>query len=273
MTITFRNGLSAKTVDTYMSALKQVNGGSFPSNLDFLKDIPSVLAILQTKSQNTQRVYLIAIVSSLYDTNDELKKFYTDMMDVLNVKAKEQYATKKLTASQTEKWVDDDKLVDIRHKLESLPFVDKVIYCLFTMMPPRRSQDYALMMIGEPKDSTKNYYYNSAFYFNMYKTRKTYGTQYVPITKELNQVIQEYLTHHHNGSNHFLVNPNGSMIDTSKKMYYKLVKIFGAGSSILRNSMVSENAELTDAINLVKDTARNMGTSREVLTDIYSKST
>jgi hypothetical protein len=60
-------------------------------------------------------------------------------------------------------------------------------------MPPRRSQDYGLMKIRNYDPKVDNYYKAGKFYFNKYKTAKTYGLQTLDVPKELNTLLKKWV--------------------------------------------------------------------------------
>ena len=61
------------------------------------------------------------------------------------------------------------------------------------VMPPRRSLDFGEMKIRNYNPKTDNFYKNGKFYFNIYKTSKTYGLQTLDVPKELNAVVKKWI--------------------------------------------------------------------------------
>ena len=53
------------------------------------------------------------------------------------------------------------------------------------VIPPRRSLDYSEMKIRNYDAKTDNFYKGNKFFFNKYKTVKSYGIQSLEIPKEL----------------------------------------------------------------------------------------
>jgi hypothetical protein len=117
------------------------------------------------------------------------------------------------------------------------------------------------------------------FHFNNYKTQKTYKTQTIPVSPELQKVIQLFLSYHplkseikkKNTLTPFLVSYQGIPFEPTNTITRILNKIFSKkiGASMLRNiyltSKYSNNME-----NLNED-ATNMGTSTNVIQNQYVK--
>jgi hypothetical protein len=64
-------------------------------------------------------------------------------------------------------------------------------------LPPRRSLDYTEMKIKNFDVHKDNYYKNGVFYFNIYKTSKTYGQQTLDVktlAPEFNKLIKKWVT-------------------------------------------------------------------------------
>ena len=88
----------------------------------------------------------------------------------------------------------------------------KLILSLYTDTPPRRSLDYANVLINKPNDKKSNILVfttnEKKFIFNKYKTVNKSGPQEIDITSpSLIKVIQDYLKQHPN--NEYLLMKNG----------------------------------------------------------------
>jgi hypothetical protein len=262
--------LAPATLKSYNNTLKNLNGGEVPTTLDYLKDTAKITEQLLTKKENTRKTNVVAIVSALKGRRGFTKqlKYYTAMMEDLREKVDASYALHAKSPAQESKWVNDMDAVKANLKSP----LDKLVFALFTLTPPRRSQDYAVMLIGEPKQDSFNYYHNKQFTFNTFKTSKLTGTQTIDIPELLQKEIDEYMkTYKCNNKQDYFLCDEGKPIDNTKKMYRRLVKVFGCGASILRNVQTTDSQPIQEAIQLLQDTATQMGTSPDMLMNVYSK--
>ena len=185
------------------------------TNLDFLlTDVPSVLDFLDKVdssktgaeaylSRQSSRAYETAIVTMLplAKTNDPNDR----------VIAKNQYnewltAHKLLpTPSQIKDyggitWVDVVREMTKKIK-NSKNELHRLILSLYTDTPPRRSLDYANMLINVPDDKVHNILVFTPkvkqFIFNEYKTSNKKGPQHIPIVSPaLIKILDDHLKKH-----------------------------------------------------------------------------
>jgi hypothetical protein len=245
-------------------------------NLNFLKDIPSILQQLEKYKQNTQRGYLISIVSALgLDKSNKAKqKLYEDyyklMMDKnKELKAKESENEKSET--QKENWLTWEEVsktfADLEAKVKAFSnnkeinehqynvLLQYVVLALYYYKAPRRNE-YQNMMIVKANSQTlpitTNYLVldTRSFIFNAYKTAKKEGQLKEEIPEELFNVILIYLKFHPllkgkkiNKTTNlpFLVYYDGKPFSQVNAITRILNKTFGknVGSSLLRHIYLS----------------------------------
>jgi hypothetical protein len=273
------NNISASSKKLYLHNLKKLNQDQEVKNLNFLKDKESILKQLEDKKINTKRTYLISIVSAVKNSeNKQIKKlydFYYPMLEQLN---KDFTDNTKKTDNELENWITDEELNEIKENCDKIieeikgkrriddkqydKLLDCLILSLYTKIAPRRSLDYVEMVVDKPQENqTTNYYYQGKFYFNRFKTQKTYKQQVIDVPTELNEIIKLYLKHKKGDTNKLLVNVKGIPFKSSTDMTNRLNKIFDkkVSSSMLRKVFLT--SKYGSIINeLEKDTA-NMGTS------------
>lgn len=277
--------ISESSKKLYISKLKKLNG-SVPTSLDFLKNTKEMDSKLEAMGLNTRRSAVIAIVSACKGKEPELHAHYTSLMDKLN---KEERETTKDTksAKQEENWMSLDEL-DLLRK-EKGAIVKKVskkkeitdgqfrelqaytLLSLYTVLPPRRSLDYVAMVIGQPDDNKEiNYYDNGHFYFNNFKTSKTYKQQIVNVPKELQNILKVYIKFKPKNSDRLLVNAEGQPL-TTKSIVTILNQVTGKhiSTSMLRN--IYSTAVAKPMLDRLENIAEKMGTSVQMLKDTYSK--
>lgn len=266
----------------YMHNLKRLFGGDFTS-LDFLADTDKILKQLESKPATTARSYLIAIVSALKPRNKPLYDFYYEHMMTSNKALKENNTKSVSQETNWESWSNIEAL--LKHRLSLLPkksrkkpltqeeyddLLNTVILGLYVLQPPRRSQDYLNMKIAEPTDVESNYLYSGRFYFNKYKTAKTYQTQVEPIPDVLFDLLKAYWKWSPN-TKYLLVDFEGKPLDRSNQITRRLNSLFGKkiSSSMLRNIFLTE--KFATPMAELKEATKAMGTSTNVAMNQYIK--
>ena len=201
----FLNGkMSESSKRLYTHNLKRLNNNNEITSLSFLKNTNKIMELLP-KNDNTRRTYIISIVVCLKDRKGFKKQlqFWTSKMDDINKLLKD-------STAKTDRYKDNEVSWD--HVLEArdrLPkgSVEYVLMSLYTMMPPRRNQDY-IMQVGRPQENS-NWYDGKDFYFGQYKTKGSYQTQIVHVPPELKNVIDHYLETRPFKTNDLLVKKSG----------------------------------------------------------------
>jgi len=203
--------ISESSLNLYMKNLLRLNDNQTIKNLNFLKDIDSILERIKEKKPNTRRTYIISIVS-LLKQEPKMKSLYDKYYALLIDYNKELKVNTEKTESQKENWLTQEGVKEVYDKLtgkvqpclskkklmesEYEDVVSWIVLSLYVLQPPRRNLDYLYMMVVKkvsdlfPKE--KNYLDLSdwTFYFNNYKTQKTYKTQSVPIAEEMEKVLK-----------------------------------------------------------------------------------
>ena len=277
--------ISESSKRLYCSKLKKLNQGVPPTDFTFLKDKEAIQKKLDEQPLNTRRSSVIAIVSAVKDKDTELHGYFTQLMDSLNKESTE--ATKgQKTQKQKENWLslgELNKILEAQERLivglkkkkkineeqyESL--LSHLVLSLYTKMPPRRSTDYTAMVVAEPtEDKDTNYFHNGHFYFNNYKTKKTYQQQVVKISKDMIDLLKLYLKFKPKEPN-LLVSASGTPL-TEKTLRQMLHKATGKeiSTQMLRNIYVTD--KIAPLVKQIEDTATAMGSSSSMLSNVYSK--
>jgi hypothetical protein len=292
--------ISASSLKLYLNNLKRLNGGQEIKNFNFLKDTEKIVNHIKDYKPNTRRSYLISIVS-LLKQEPKFKKLYDSYYKMLMEYNKDLQVNNDKSETQKENWITQEQVLEVYKKLEDdlMPKLNKkkitedeykellsfVVLSLYTLQAPRRNLDYLYMVMVKKysEDMDKKFNYldleNMMFHFNNYKTQKTYKTQSIPVSPELQKVIHLYLSFHplkseikkKNTLVPFLVSYQGVPFEPTNTITRILNKIFGKkiGASMLRNiyltSKYSNNLE-----NLNED-ASNMGTSSSTIQNQYVK--
>lgn len=290
--------ISPNSLKLYMANLKRLNDGKDIKNINFLKNIDDILKKLEHYKKNTQRTYLISIVSLLKQDPSQTalyNKYYKLLMDY----NKELQINNNKSETQIENWIDQSEVLEKQKELENiLPELKKnitsiqydkllnlVILSLYTLNPPRRNLDYLKMNIinkfNDDLSKENNFLELSTktFIFRNYKTKKTYQDQVVKINDELFNIIEIYLKYHPLKSQFknkifnvpFLVNFNGEPFNNSNEITRILNKIFGKkiGASMLRTIYLSN--KYSDNLKNLNNDSSMMGTSSETIQNNYIK--
>jgi hypothetical protein len=280
----FSDKLSENTKGLYRRNLVRLNGDKPFKTLKFLAKTKDVLAKLESMVPNTQRTYLISIVSVAKHVDDKrLYDFYFPLMMKIN---KDLATNTNKSKTQDENWLSYEEVLAVqKHLMKVLPksfakasdydkLLDVMVLSLYTLTPPRRNLDYLNMLVTKPSDEEgdkDNYMWDGNFYFRNYKTAKTYKEQVEQIPPELQKVIDLYMKHHPDVPE-FLVRSNGSPLKTSNDITRRLNKIFGRNisSSMLRNIYLT--SKYSDTMNEMKNDVKAMGTSTHTAENNYIKS-
>ncbi len=299
--------ISPSTLNLYIKNLIRLNDDEEIKNFNFLKDSKKILEKIKNKSENTQRTYIISIVSLLKEqTEPKNKKLYDTYYKILiefNNKLKNN--TEK-SEKQEQNWISQDEVQEIYNKLEeaATPYLlakrkkdatakewthilDWFVLGLYVCQPPRRNIDFILMMViktfSPEMDKQYNYYSldDNTMYFNNFKTQKTYKLQTIVANDKVKENFKKYLENHPLRAqikklkiNQFvplLVNFEGHPVESKESITRILNKIFDkkVGSSMLRNIYLTDKYS---AINKEKqEDAANMGTSTGTMDNNYIK--
>lgn len=293
----------------YLANLKRLNGGEIPKNFKFLCNINEVLNKLSKYKPNTQRSYIISIVSLLKMLKEKqprkYKKLYDSYYSILDNLNGELRDNTTKTEKEEEEWIGQDavkqKLDECMTILETIKdlkkinenqyndLLDLVVLGLFVLQKPRRNKDYQEMfVIKKYKDeygTDKNFLdlFENKFIFNNYKTKGTYSTQTQEIDENLRKIIDVYMKFHplrqrlkeqNNTTTPFLVKYDGEQLTSNNSLTRKLYKIFGRkiGSSMLRKLYLTDKySKVMDEMKEMESDASAMGTSVSTIQTNYIK--
>jgi len=248
--------------------IKIKKNGQF--DFDFLKDTEKVLERLNRLKGNSQRTYLISIVTTLRGLKqyEATYNFFYELMMKLAEELKKN--SNERSESQKENWITQDRVIEIYENLkaEAIPLLNKkkvtdqeyeiilsfVVLSLYVLSPPRRNKDYQLMLYVNDKNLINsetaaefNYYFpkEKVMQFNQYKTKGSYQMQETTVCPELATIIAGYVKLHplrKQKNFYLLVNHKGEPLLAINAITRILNKIFGQriGASMLRNIYLSD---------------------------------
>lgn len=176
-------------------------------NLNYLKEYKQIIDTVNTfyTSLNSQYSYIVPFLTLISYIEQLYKVSYNDLalyLRELRDKIEKQRGDNEIKEGNVLiKNFDIDVILDNITKLDSS--IDKLIYALYTIHPPRRLLDYSEMFISnnidiDKLDDSKNYVIcenniPSYFVFNKYKTNKFFGKQKIKINNNLSLIIQEFI--------------------------------------------------------------------------------
>ena len=204
-----RPSLSASSLKTYVSILynlkKKLDG---EDNIKFFDEDERILDFLKDKEPQTRKTSLSAlfVLTGKSSYNDLMLQDCKHVNDVY----KQQQKSKK----QEEGWMTIEEIKKIYDELfttVTAMFQKKLLANYQTIvhfillgclggvsgLQPRRSLDYTEMNIKGYDVNKDNYYKNGFFYFNIYKTSKTYGQQTLDVktlAPEFNKLLKKWVT-------------------------------------------------------------------------------
>jgi hypothetical protein len=292
--------LSETSKNIYSKNIIRLNDGEPIKNYNFLKKTDVIISKIEHLKPNSQRTYLISIVSTLKGLKGfekEFKIYYNKMMELNN----ELKVNNTKSETQEANWISQEEVLKIYHNLADkvLPLLklkvnkkinekewddilDFVVLSLYVLQQPRRLKDYQLMkVIKSTKDLTEDYkdfnYYlptNNKFLFYNFKTSHTYQLQEIDVSDELQNILLQYLKIHplRKDKNFFLlVNIKGEELKQVNSITRILNKIFNKKISVsmLRNIYLTD--KFKTPMEELKETATNMGTSSSTISNNYIK--
>lgn len=262
------NNLTESSVNLYLRNIKKLNDDNEVKNFKFLEDIESIKNKISKYKDNTQRAYLISIVSVLncYKTIKKYESLYKKYYKLMRDKADEikQKPTEDMSDKQKEHWISLD---DLKGKLNKLKddidmfknnksinensynkLLKYLIGNLYILNSPRRNADYQYMkiLINDDDKDDKDFNFldlrKGEFIFNKYKTQKKYGQQVIKINPELLDIIKLYLKFRPGTKdNYFLVDFNNKPLLTVNSITRILNGINkGLGSSLIRHIYITD---------------------------------
>ena len=203
------------TVKQYLSKLVKLNNNKPFTNLKFLMDKDAIAGIMSDKADSTKINYYSAIIVALSTskTHKKLKEQYQELVAPKREALKDKDVHEK-TEKQKEVMITMEEVNTIKNKLkEEIEESDKkktlteceynkylyyLLVSLYTDIAPRRNMDYSHMVILKKRpitmDDKKNYLLldEKKFVFNIYKTKKEYGSQEIDIPEQLMFTVGQY---------------------------------------------------------------------------------
>ena len=179
----------------YNNMFKTNDEPPWNDDLNFLTDFKKVCKKLidNFTNNNTIGSYLESFAWVLQESNPTLNKKYKALAVEYKDKAKAHVYDN--VVGENENIV---RWSDIKDRYKTATGVNKVFLALISLLPPRRTLDYALLLLNDgssPMSSEYNYIdlTTDSLIYNNYKTKKNYGTQSFHMPEELSTIIRTYI--------------------------------------------------------------------------------
>jgi hypothetical protein len=269
-----RPKLSASSLKTYISVLYNISKKLNPDNesIDWFNDNnQEITTFLENKTPQTKKTSFSALF--VLTKNQLYKDVMVQVMKLVNETDKNQKKNEK----QEENWMSikeiqdiyDSLLIKIKSMLSGKSILNESMMMEFLLvsflggvsgLAPRRSQDYSEMKIRNYDTKIDNYYKAGKFYFNIYKTAKSYGLQVIDVPKDLNAILKKWVKI--NTNDYMLYSTNGNKL-SSPQISRILNKALGKNisTSLLRHVYLTNVYKDLPALNKMEELSREMGHS------------
>lgn len=263
-------------------------------NLEWLRDVNKITKFINTRwtTTTTKNAYINAITSILarVPSFEEEHKLYSSLNSKLIKKTQTMKENNVLSDKELKNILSWKKILSLGSHIKDPR--DKLIYSMYTEIPPRRLDDYRLMKIVRnrnqkfvdnlPKDF--NYIYLDKkdipkyMIINKYKTASTYGSYKASVPTKLGKIIQNYVKKYQLKNCDFLFSQ-----EENCKVYtpgafsavvtdvFKNVTGKNLGVDLLRVSFISFIYSQRISTAEKNKIAIAMGHSRETAENIYNK--
>jgi hypothetical protein len=193
------------------------------------------------KNENTIKSYLIpftVLCSKIeYYKNGNIHNKLIEYINEINKNYENERDNNSISINDKDKIIinyDIKELTNNLNKLENIE--DKLIYALYTFIPPRRLE-YSNMLITNNISNNKNNNYlimendiPKYFVFNNYKTNKVFGEQKYEIDDNIKELINNYINEKKINLNEYLFNYNANTFGKKitsifKKLYNENITV------------------------------------------------
>lgn len=267
-----RPHLSVGSVKTYVANLKRI-GIETIADIEKLKSPEYLFDQIEGQKLSMRRNMvssaLIAVMAEYPDDKEMIEPIRQRMFD-LGTEYNQLMAKNEKSDTQEKNWVTIDELAVIAKKLlkENPKSQNSLIAALYTMAPPTRLDYYDMEIVGKKDELNKDKNYlvihgarKKEFVFNDYKTSNKYNEVRIPVSKELNKVINNFLKL--NPERKYLLQKNRTPTPLSRNALGKLIPIIFSPTgknvtlNIIRHVYISEQVDL-DAVKKFKEISKNM---------------
>ena len=263
-------------------------------NLEWLRDANEITKFINNRwaSTSTKNAYINAITSILarVPSFEEEHKIYSSLNSKLIKKTQSEKEKNVLSDKELKNILPWKKILKLGSHIKDPR--DKLIYSMYTEIPPRRLDDYRLMKIVRNRNQKfvdnlpKNYNYiyldkkdmPKYMVINRYKTASTYGSYKASVPTKLGKIIQNYVKKYQLKNCEFLFSQEENCKVYTPGAFSAVVtdvfkKVTGRnlGVDLLRISFISFIYSQRISVAEKNKIAIAMAHSRETAENIYNK--
>jgi hypothetical protein len=286
-----RPKLSESSLNTYLTGIKRISELSnivIKTPADLVNkhvDVLNYLSKMKPSSRKSRIAAIVAVIDTGDSADDDLKKvikIYKDTMYADSEIVEERMKNQELTESQAENFISWDDIQKVFKVVKTQAFAlmkksslkpaefqkvqNYVILSLYTLIAPRRSQDYTNFKLRNYDTEKDNYMviptnkkHPARFVFNSYKNQRKLGRQEVEIPSVLKKVIMDWMKINEN--DYLLVNRKKAKL-TVTRLSEILNDIFDSkvSTTLLRHSYLTSKFGDVD-LNALETATTDMGNS------------
>jgi hypothetical protein len=274
---------SVKTYASVINNLAKKMGKDVSWLTKHTKSVLTFLKDMKPSSRKTILASLIVYMGTKGSGIEDLRKQMMDDISSYNADLKNQSRSDKDKENWIEwgdvlglfkaRWKHDSHLLTQAKlsKPDQTRLMELVLLAVYTLIPPRRSEDYCQFKLRDIDKEKDNYMDDSGFVFTTYKTAKKYGKQVVKIPKKLRQIITA-VSNRDDWGDYLLKDTRGGRVTPAKLTAY-MNHIFGkkVSSSLLRKSFLSTKYKNIPALKELDQVSSDMGNSLGVALTNYVK--
>ena len=273
-----RPNLSDGTIKTYLSVLcTLINRLSNKQDINIMNDTENILKYVDIFKKDQSKKTILSALFVL--TNNEVyKNEMQKYSKIVNDNYKEKLTNPERLKNKPTKAQLENIYSDYKKKLDVNPTVENYVNYFIVavtsgvLMPPRRCLDYSELKIRNYNKLIDNCVLQKQFLFNQFKTAKYTKPEdrFIDIPLELKKYIKKWKKI--NSSDFFLIKKNGEKFSSSA-LTKSLNKIYGPhiGIDVLRSVYLQQSKNVIDALDALKETTKNMGTSVQSASNFYIK--
>lgn len=279
-----RPSISMNTIKSYSTTLrglsKKINK-KIESPKDIIDNVDEIIKAYEDMKYNSRKTHMSAIISFI-DDNSEGSKEALDKLRKLLITDVNTYNdfinSQEKTPEQQDNWIEWTDVIKRYQSFEkevaplwklkpdelSKGNYNKlkmfVLLSCYVLIPPRRALDYTSFKIRNYNPTKDNYMKGKKFYFNNYKTAKTYGMNEVDINPKLFSIIKKWIAI--NPSDYLITGNNDKYKAISAPQLTNMLNTFfnkRVSVNILRHSFLTHLYKDMPDLKDMKERASDMG--------------
>ncbi len=230
------NKSSIRSLVQYLQKVKQIykkdNQVFNGTDISLLKDKRKVLTILSNYKNSKDHIYAIINVLKTFFNNDELIKYYDNIMRKFIDKNVKDIRQNKKTEKQNQNWINYDKLIKLyKQNKNKLNDNDKLLMSFIIFFP--RRLDWRLMKLHKTGKKDINFNYLNLNKFNMpssFQFFRSKSQDYEDTTKKipssLKNIIMNYVRDKRVKNNTLLFPKSNGEIHSADSFSKHITKLF-----------------------------------------------